>query len=160
MKALYNTMTYSPIIIANYFIQEKGKFGKLTPMKLIKLTYLAYSWYLTLNNGKERLTFEKPQAWDYGPVFPSLYQSLKRYGRTEIGSILHYDKDEVIDTADSEFLNKIWSMYGKYDGVQLSAMTHSEDTPWKSNHTKGYNYEISDEAILEHYIPKLKPVNS
>lgn len=153
-------MTYSPITIANYFIQEKGKYGKLTPMKLIKLTYLAYGWYLALKDGEERLISEKPEAWDYGPVFPTLYQSLKKYGRTEIDSILSYDKDEVIDTADSEFLNKIWSMYGKYNGVQLSAMTHSDDTPWKANYTKGCNYQISDEAILEHYRPKLKPISN
>lgn len=153
-------MKYNPVTVANYFIQEKGKLGKLTPMKLIKLTYLAYGWYLALNNGNQTLINEKPQAWDYGPVFPSLYDSLKRFGRTEIDSILPYENEEVIESVDAKFLNKIWSLYGKYDGVQLSAMTHSEGTPWRKVYKRGCNYIIPDDAILAHYQPKLKPIVS
>lgn len=153
-------MKYNPVTVANYFIQEKGKLGKLTPMKLIKLTYLAYSWYLALNNGNQTLINEKPQAWDYGPVFPSLYDSLKRFGRTEIDSILPYENEEVIESVDAEFLNKIWSLYGKYNGVQLSAMTHSEGTPWRKVYKRGCNSIIPDDDILAHYQPKLKPIVS
>ncbi len=41
-------MGYSPMTIANYFIQEKAKFGKLTSMKLIKLVYISHAWCITL----------------------------------------------------------------------------------------------------------------
>lgn len=58
---------YNPITIANYFIKKYQEDDKLTPMKLIKLTYIAYGWYLALRNG-EKLVSEKPQAWDLGPI--------------------------------------------------------------------------------------------
>ena len=33
-------MSYSPTTIANYFIEKHSKDGELTPMKLLKLTFL------------------------------------------------------------------------------------------------------------------------
>ena len=150
-------MTYSSITIANYFISRYSSLGKLTPMKVIKLTYLAYSWYIALNDGNERLIRESPQAWDYGPVFPRLYDSLKKYGRTVIDTILPYDTDETISEDDSLFLDKIWKMYGKFDGVKLSAMTHSKDTPWDKSYSRFSNSVISDSDIINHYSPMLKP---
>ncbi|TXK74611.1 DUF4065 domain-containing protein [Mesonia sp. K4-1] len=151
-------MAYSPTTIANYFIQEKAKFGKLTSMKLIKLVYLAYSWYITLNGKNKPLTLEKAQAWKYGPVFPSLYKVIKREGKINVSEPLPNDKEETISKEDSEFLEKIWDLYGKYNGVELSAMTHAEGTPWREVYCRDCNSEIPDDSIIDHYSPKLKPV--
>ena len=62
-------MAYNPTTVANYFIKNY-KSGDMTPMKVIKLTYLSYCWYLALTKS-ERLLNEKAVAWDFGPVFPS-----------------------------------------------------------------------------------------
>ncbi|UOK41426.1 MULTISPECIES: Panacea domain-containing protein [Flavobacterium] len=150
-------MAYSSTTIANYFIRNYSKYGEITPMKVIKMTYLAYSWFLALTDGEKKLIEERLEAWDYGPVFPSLYQNLKNYGKTKINEPIPSNVEEVVDVEDARFLDKIWSMYGKYDGVQLSAMTHSQDTPWKNSYCFGCNSEITDEEILKHYLPKLKP---
>ena len=85
-------MSYKSVTIANYFI-ENFRSNDLTPMKLIKLTYLAYCWYLALSN-KDRLINEKAQAWDFGPVFPSLYRELKSYGRRTINSKINVANEE------------------------------------------------------------------
>lgn len=146
-------MAYNPTTVANYFI-KKHKADDMTPMKVIKLTYLSYCWYLALT--KTRLLNEKAVAWDFGPVFPSLYHSIKQYGKTTITKeIPSHVKEEIIEE-DKKFLDKIWSMYGKYDGVYLSALTHQMETPWQKVYRRGYNSEISDEDILEHYGSKLK----
>lgn len=152
-----NVMAYSSTTVANYFIRNYSKYGDLTPMKVIKMTYLAYSWYLALADGEKRLIEEKLEAWDYGPVFPNLYQNLKNYGKTKINEPIPSSKEEIVDIEDAKFLDKIWSMYGKFDGVQLSAITHSQDTPWQKSYCYGCNSEIIDDKILEHYKPKLKP---
>ena len=47
-------------------------------------------------------------------------------------------------------------MYGKYDGVYLSALTHQMETPWQKVYCRGCNSEINDDDILEHYGSKLK----
>ena len=52
-------MTYNPTTVANYFIDKYSKTGDLTPMKIIKLTYIAYGWYLALTDKKERLLHER-----------------------------------------------------------------------------------------------------
>ena len=147
------TMAYNPTTVANYFIKNY-KSGDMTPMKVIKLTYLSYCWYLALTKS-ERLLNEKAVAWDFGPVFPSLYQSLKDYGKTEIRKEIPTHTEEKIDEETKVFLNKIWSMYGKFDGVYLSALTHQMETPWQKVYCKGCNSEINDEDIIEHYSEKL-----
>uniref|UniRef100_UPI004048EEDA Panacea domain-containing protein n=1 Tax=Flavobacterium sp. TaxID=239 RepID=UPI004048EEDA len=152
-----NNMSYSSTTIANYFIRNYSKYGDLTPMKVIKMTYLSYSWYLALTNGEKKLIEERLEAWDYGPVFPNLYQNIKNFGKTIINDSIPSSSTEIIDMEDAKFLDKIWSMYGKFDGVQLSAMTHSEGTPWKNSYCYGCNSEIEDTKILNHYLPKLKP---
>jgi uncharacterized phage-associated protein len=153
-----NNMSYSSTTIANYFVRNYSKYGDLTPMKLIKMTYLAYSWYLALTNGEKKLIQERLEAWDYGPVFPKLYQNIKNFGKIKINDTIPSNTEEIIDVDDAKFLDKIWSMYGKFDGVQLSAMTHTENTPWKNSYCYGCNSEIEDEKILDHYLPKLQPI--
>jgi len=151
-------MSYNPTTIANYFIKKYSDKGNLTPMKLIKLTYIAYGWYLALTDKKERLTDELPLAWDFGPVFPSLYESLKGYGGSVIKEkIPNRVDDDTIKSDDKKFLDKMWNLYGRYDGIYLSALTHKEGTPWKKVYAKGANAVISDDDIFEHYIGKLKP---
>lgn len=153
-------MTYSPTTIANYFIKSKASLGKLTPMKILKLTYLSYAWYLTLNNGKDTLFREQPEAWQYGPVFRSLYNSMKQYGSIEIYSPLPNNTEETITQEDAKFLERIWEIYGKFSGVELSALTHKPDSPWSQTYKKGCNVIIPDAVILDHYKKHLlKPKN-
>ncbi|MDD7886379.1 Panacea domain-containing protein [Flavivirga sp. 57AJ16] len=147
-------MPYNPTTIANYFIKEHTS-DDMTPMKVIKLTYLSYCWYLALTK-KERLLNEKAVAWDFGPVFPSLYNSIKDYGKSTIKKEIPSHVKENISPEDKKFLEKIWSMYGKYDGVYLSALTHQMETPWQKVYRQGSNSEINDDDILQHYGSKLK----
>lgn len=156
IKRNENIMAYNPTTIANYFIQEKTKFGKLTSMKLIKMVYLSYAWYITLKGKENPLTNEKAQAWKYGPVFPSLYKVIKSEGKVEVEKPLRNTTEEVISKEDAEFLEKIWDLYGKYNGVQLSAMTHAEGTPWREVYCRDCNSEIPDDLIISHYEPRLK----
>jgi uncharacterized phage-associated protein len=153
-------MAYNPTTVANYFIDKYAKIGNLTPMKIIKLTYIAYGWYLALTNKKEKLVDEKPIAWDFGPVFPSLYYSIKQYKKDIITEKSpNAVKDEKISTDDEKFLDKIWEVYGRFDGIYLSALTHTEGSPWNKVYRKDYNAVISDEDIFEHYKSKLKPIS-
>lgn len=151
-------MPYNPTTIANYFIKKYAEKGNLTPMKLIKLTYISYGWYLALTDNQERLTDESPLAWDFGPVFPSLYESLKGYGRSVIkDKIPNRIDDDSITPDDKKFLDKIWNLYGRYDGIYLSALTHTNGTPWRNVYIKGANAAISDDDIYKYYKTQLKP---
>ena len=150
-------MSYNPITITNYFIKKYGDKGNLTPLKLIKLCYIAYGWYLALTNGKEKLINDRIEAWELGPVFPNLYHTLKRYKKSAIKEPVPIVSHDIINDEDSKFLDKIWDVYGKYDGVYLGALTHSENTPWSLTYPKGFNVEIPDELIFQHYKEKITP---
>ena len=151
-------MSYSPTTVANYFIEKHSKDGELTPMKLLKLTYIAYGWYLAVTNNTKRLLNEQPVAWDLGPVFPSLYSNIKRsYEKWHITKKIPTSFSENIDQQDKTFLDKIWNLYGKHDGEYLSALTHQDETPWSKVYCKDCNSILSDESIFEHYKSKLKP---
>jgi uncharacterized phage-associated protein len=141
---------YSPTTIANYFIKKHCDDTQLTPMKLIKLVYIAYGWYLALSDGEE-LVDEKPQAWNLGPVMPSLYHNLKHYGGNKVNEPIPLFKNEEISDNDVAFLNSIWNKYGKYNGIELSAITHTNGTPWSEIYPKGTNLEIPKSLILAHY---------
>ena len=143
-------MSYSTDTIANYFIKKHSEYGELTPMKLIKLVYIAYGWYLTTFDNQKLVT-EQPQAWQHGPVFPFLYSKLKSFGKNFVKEPLSTFKNEEIKDEDAQFLDKIWDIYGEKDGIYLSALTHQENTPWSITYPRGENIVIPDNLIKEHY---------
>ena len=162
---------YRPNLIANYFIKKSLDTGNgLTPMQLLKLVYIAHGWYLAIAD--KDLIDEGVQAWKYGPVIPSVYHKFKLYGNSEINSLVSVDvpgwSDDPygegipvnnlsnIAESDKKFLDKIFEVYGKYSGVQLSNLTHQEDTPWDIIWNKeGGMYDrqklIPNDLIKEHY---------
>ena len=151
-------MSYSSITIGNYFIKKYSEKGDLTPLKLIKLVYIAYGWYLALKNNTETLVSEKPQAWANGPVFPNLYHNIKQFGKSNIKEpISSISLDKPISDEDSKFLDRIWEIYGEnHNGIYLSAITHTPETPWSETYPKGYNLDIPDDLIFQHYKSKIK----
>lgn len=155
-----NVMAYNPTTIANYFVLNYAKYGVITPMKLLKLTYIAYGWYLAISDGKEKLIDELPQAWKYGPVFPSLYKAIKQHGTDKIDSAIPYYKEEQIKEEDAEILDMVWDKYGDFNAIQLMEMTHAEGTPWKKVYCEGCNSTISDIDIYNHYAEKLNTVQN
>jgi uncharacterized phage-associated protein len=153
----------SPLAVANYFIQKSFDTGKeLTPMKLVKLVYIAHGWHLALTD--EPLINEAIQAWKYGPVINSVYHRFKKYGNTQITQTeSEYISNQVVMPCVHDvlktFLNKIWEVYGHYNGVQLSSLTHQPNTPWyqvwhQSAGKKNQFVIIPNDLIKLHYKEK------
>lgn len=134
---LGNSMPYSASSIANYFIDKANSAGeKLTPMKLQKLVYYAMGWYAGYT-GKP-LIDEAVEAWQYGPVFPSLYQEFRRFGAGAVAArATEFNDDfEVVevptpdDASVRSFLDNVWNSYSRYPAIKLSEMTHASGSPW------------------------------
>lgn len=127
---------YSPKAVANYFIELAKRDGEeISPMKLQKLVYYAHGWYA--GNKGEELIDEYVEAWQYGPVIPSLYHEFKRFGNkpiTEMATEFNGDDFVVVpspsDDDDRKFLDLVWKKYKGYTGIRLSEMTHAIDSPW------------------------------
>lgn len=152
--------THSTISVANYFVGKAQDEGlPITPMKLLKLVYIAQGWALGLYN--KPLIGEEVQAWQYGPVIESVYRKFKQYGSSPI---LRQQTDNPFSNAlptveDAEtrtFLDSVWNAYKQFGGLQLSDLTHRPGTPWDMtwNLANGRNMKgavIPQTLIRQHY---------
>jgi len=154
-------MTSPTLAVANYFVGKSLDSGEsLTPMKLIKLAYIAHGWHLAIKD--EPLIDEAVEAWKFGPVVPSVYSRFRSYRDSQITKMAEmYSSGNVFvpmvqDTETMGFLDKVWSAYSKYDGWQLSAITHKDGTPWhkiwrEEGGANKYAACIPNEIIQTHY---------
>lgn len=139
-----NIMSYNTDEIANYFL-EKGKDDEqMTPMKLIKLVYIAHGWNLGLTG--QPLVAEDAEAWKYGPVFPSLYKKYREFKDRKI----KYKTVElkITDSNDLDFLDRVWNFYKNFNGLQLSTKTHEPNTPWSLTWENAIKNDVISEKSL------------
>lgn len=134
--------------VANAFLSIES----MTPKKLQKLCYYAYSWYLTLY--RDRLFTERFQAWIHGPVAPTLYKKYKLYGRSPI-PVTDSTIDLTSDNTVSEIVRMVYNSYGHLDGDELEHLTHLED-PWIAaraglNPDEPSQEYLNDEIITNYY---------
>jgi uncharacterized phage-associated protein len=168
---------HSTAAIANWFLDRAKAEGKtLDPMKLQKLIYFAHGWYLALTGNP--LIDEHPQAWNYGPVIPTIYHEFKRFGRgpvTELAFDLEpmsipagedwrkyllrrkWHEPKIDDPETQEFLDQIWKVYGDMSGVQLANLSHVPDGAWDRAYKSAggkRNVAISDDLIKAEFEAK------
>lgn len=157
----------SSMAVANWFIENASP---IDPLKLQKLIYFAHGWYLALRD--QPLIDEFVEAWEYGPVVPSVYHEFKEYGNRPIlkpGTAVERRSDGTLWFVtprvpnDDEFvvklLRKIADVYGRYSGLQLSTETHKPDSPWAKVRSTSFGRkgtDIPDEEI-ETYFKQLIP---
>ena len=68
----------APSLIAEQILWQRRDVDT-TPMHVLKLTYLCHGWMLGIYD--HALINEPVEAWQYGPVVPSLYHKYKKFGR-------------------------------------------------------------------------------
>ncbi len=96
---------------------------------------------------------EQVEAWQYGPVVPSVYHAVKHFKSSPVIGInawvQHFTPEEY------EVMNHVADTYGPYNGVVLSAATHQPDTPWAQTwYAFGRNAPISND-IIENFYSKI-----
>ncbi|NBC33733.1 MAG: DUF4065 domain-containing protein [Alphaproteobacteria bacterium] len=146
---------YSIIAIADEILRLAKKRGwALTPLQLMKLSYIANGWSLAIRN--QKLFDARIEAWKYGPVMPDLYQATKKYGRDPIPLDLIEDEKSTVDGETSDLLDQVVEKYGKLTAYSLSSLTHKSGSPWDLVYRTGrLNAEIPDDSIRAHYLEKM-----
>ena len=149
---------------ANQILDWADEIGsKISPMKLQKLVYYCHSDFL--------ITFEKPliaqefEAWEFGPVEPSLYREFKHYGSEPIVSrACRFDpvtaKTSVALSPTLEMYSGVirdsFDCYVRLTAGTLSTLSHIEQGPWhealaKFNRGDNVGRKISNLLILKHH---------
>ena len=136
--------------------QDSG--SQLTNMQLQKLVYFAHGWHLALKG--EPLLADAVKAWNFGPVIPPLYNSLKKFGNGVVTELINRKDPETSDALipqepESEFVKqllvRVWQVYGRMTGAQMSYLTHQDGTPWDTVWKKEKFSVIPNELIRDHF---------
>ena len=61
------------------------------------------------------------------------------------------------DTESIDVLEKVWEVYRGFSGIELSTLTHQDDSPWavareKAGPSKVRGVDIPDDLIQDHFI--------
>lgn len=155
MSGIYPEIQATSVARVMIEAAQRDKIMDLTPMKLLKLVYIAHGWHLGLLN--EPLLKQNAQAWQYGPVVPSVYHEFKSHGRNAIPFTVARSLPEASPIDRQRLiLEYVWQGYRNFTGGQLSEMTHREGTPWwKTWHEFGgrerKGVPIDNMLIRDHY---------
>jgi uncharacterized phage-associated protein len=171
----FESFDLKPTAVANYFVSKGIEEGSpVGLLKVVKLVYFAYGAVLAYFDKK--LFSERIEAWNYGPVVPSVYHSFKSYGKkliTEPVMELVADDEtfkfretmpkisndtlkslnaKLSDGTTMNMLDVVWKIYGKYSGVRLIDITHKEGSPWTEVYRNGeMSIQIPDETIQSYF---------
>lgn len=124
------TYRYNSVDVARFIIataNEKRISVNIT--KVQKLLYIAYGLYIAVKD--ERLTDEHPQAWPYGPVFPTTRSKLLN---AEFYAI-NFDDAELAKMKQDDTFNSlielVFNHFGNWTASQLTAWSHGDGSPWE-----------------------------
>lgn len=148
---------YKAKSIANAFIALANRDGyQLSPMQLQKLMYFANGYYLAENDGQVLIN-EFFEAWDYGPVVPTVYYEFREYGDRPVRR-LAYTHDRELgrrivapppfgDSRAETVIQWVWRHYRDFSGLQMSRMTHKVDSPWDRARKRASNSLMRNERL-------------
>ena len=137
---------------ANYLVYlMSDSFDDLTNMKVNKLLYLSQGYYLR-KYGKT--LFDDPiEAWDHGPVIPSVYSTYKEFGDKPITTYDAARAKQVPEEAREIFL-QVARKYGERTAAALRRMTHVAGSPWAKVYQEGQAHVVIPVPLILSYFQK------
>lgn len=147
-------MSYDSVTIANVILKSaRAKGLYLTPLQLMKLTYITHGFYMQKNDCV--LIHDDIEAWQYGPIIYELYKATRKYGRGVIydEQLLNDDLADKRVTDDVKILiESVVEVYGKLPGIILSYLANKPGSPWfKVWKPDMKSLKIPNDIIKSHY---------
>jgi uncharacterized phage-associated protein len=154
--------------VANAFLNiGRAERKPIDPLKLQKLVYFAHGYYIAAFG--RPLIDELFEAWEHGPVAPTLYHEFKDFRYSTIRRLateIDLDVDEEIpvppphgDARADRVIDFVWKTFGSRDSRELSRITHEADGPWArvraNNPYNLRNLDIPNEYIIEYFSKKI-----
>ena len=150
-------------VLCNLFLDWSDSEGlSLSPMKLQKLLYFCHAEFLCAN--QISLIKQSFEAWEFGPVIPSIYREFKIFTNGTITSraktfdpIMAISKISTEDLPPEllERIRLIFNNYKHFSAAVLSHLSHMPRGPWRqarSLFTNGLNADrLITNAMIEHF---------
>ena len=135
--------------VGRYICDKSG--WLLTNLQLQKILYLAQMQYMGENDGN-RLVEANFEAWDFGPVEPSLYRKVKMFGAGPISDVFYEARSFADGSKQKIVLDDICNQLLHRSASELVNLTHWSHGAWAKNYVQGIKGRyISDDDIFEEY---------
>lgn len=155
---------YDPRAIANLMLDEADRRGlNITNLALQKLLYFAHGIHLTKT--KRPLVSGYFEAWQYGPVHPSVYRAFKPAGAEPITNRavgkdpltgMTRDLPMPSDMEVIDLISDVMRSYGHLPPGRLVDLSHAKDSPWsmvvdKARTEVAFGMRIPDNVIIDRF---------
>ena len=138
--------TLSASDVAYLFLAWANKDGDLiSNLKMQKLLYYAQAWHLV--HFDQPLFNNSIEAWEFGPVVPSVYHEFKVFGSSPIEYSEKTDVESLFREDQLEFLKEFYGTFIKFTAHELVSMTHAEK-PWIDAEKKGKSSPIDNKECI------------
>lgn len=143
-------MTVSMHAAAKRMCEHSG--WSLSNLKLQKLLYIAHMFHI--GETDEPLVSDHFEAWNYGPVNPSLYHLMKIFGSSPVGNVFH-SIGELEECSERETLDSAIDQLGNAPSGKLVAITHWKKGAWAKHYIPSMrNIVIPNEDIRQEYLDR------
>lgn len=119
----------------------------LSNLSLQKLAYLAQLLHL----GETGAPFfpEDFEAWDYGPVVPSLYHDLKMFGAGPVAPYCSLRPSHNLTPKEEQIVTDMVNLGAKAKPGQLVSLTHWRDGAWAKVYAKHIRGLIIPKSLIK-----------
>lgn len=144
--------------IANEIIRLSIETGEtITNIKLQKLLYYCFAWYIVATDNKSKLFSDPIEAWQYGPVVPNVYHAFKHFGADNISytddEIKEKQKNIKYSELEKDVISQTFFAYAHRSATELVSSTHKE-TPWIKAFSSETSKVISPDIIFQFFNEK------
>lgn len=152
MCVIKDTYEFNSVDMAKYIVAYANHTHVgINMTKLQKLLYIAYGAALVILN--KRLVNEHPQAWPYGPVFPTTRNKLRKIDFSDINFENDSTLKKIKDNKDVAYIvDFTFKGFGDWHAYTLSQWSHQSGSPWdKTVHSENFKWgkQISDYDIRD-----------
>lgn len=142
----------TPHQVANTFlsIAHEVQVDGFTHMQLQKLCYMSNGFWL--QNNDIPLIEENPQVWQYGPVYRSLYATLRESRNSKISDQIKagINTAPINEDAELRVIRAVAERYARLSGPNLSDLTHQDRSPWHQvASAHGFRVPLNTEIPLD-----------
>ncbi len=136
------------------FICEQGNW-KVSNLQLQKILYMAQMFYMGRHGGVP-LTNATFQAWDYGPVEPSVYKKVRMFGSAPIQDVFYEARPFKEGDERRADLKEVCDALIPMRAGALVDVTHWSGGAWAKNYVPGIRgIEIPNADIAAEYTARL-----
>lgn len=142
--------------VANFFIIGTRSPANMTNMKVNKLLYYAQAWALVRLGTP--LFDEQIEAWQHGPVIPSVYHLYEPFKSDPITIIGDTSFLNSISAEESQLLLDVAREYDGLSAWQLRNQSHGDNEPWSKVYDPQKMHTVISNEMIKECFSKMIPL--